>query len=373
MRILHILPYLYLGGTERHVYQLMKGLSPAHQVMLLAPDGPSRRLFDEANLPYALFESFDKGFFIGYQSFRTAMDNLIKSFNPDIIHVHAAHELVFLARRAVKDIPVIFTLHGYQKSFGDFSYRFSALICNRWVDQVICVSRSEKDKFLTFGGREELAHVVYNGIDQPTVARLADYVRKELNLSDEDLLIGTVGRLERNKGAHLLLEAFNLLMRETLGRLSLKLMIVGEGAEQNRLSEMCQRWGISDRVIFTGYRYDAPDLINALDIFVLPSLEEAFGLAAVEAMALKKPVVASNVGGIPEIVVSGETGILVEPSSINFKKALQSLIREPALGQRMGEQGQMRFQTLFTRESMINKTVALYDSLVKRRSSQVNP
>jgi glycosyltransferase involved in cell wall biosynthesis len=147
-----------------------------------------------------------------------------------------------------------------------------------------------------------------------------------------------------------------------------RFVIVGDGPQRDELVALARDLGIADRVIFAGFRTDVPDLMSAFDLFVLASVFEPFGLVLVEAMALEKPVVASRVNGIPEVVADGEAGLLVPPRDPHaLAEAAARLLRDQALARHMGQAGRGRVLARFTVEAMAGKTMALYEEILARK------
>jgi glycosyltransferase involved in cell wall biosynthesis len=132
------------------------------------------------------------------------------------------------------------------------------------------------------------------------------------------------------------------------------------------LKDQAERLGIADRVVFTGFRTDIPRLMSALDVFCHPSWEEPFGMVFLEAMARRKPVVAWASGGAPEVIVHGETGLLVERASVSgLADALVRLLKDPELRRRFGDAGRQRVERLFTPEHMAGDTLQGYRAALK--------
>jgi glycosyltransferase involved in cell wall biosynthesis len=157
--------------------------------------------------------------------------------------------------------------------------------------------------------------VTYPGVNiTQLVSKISDpegiNFRQDLGLSSQHLLIGSVAHLLPKKGHAVLLEAMVSVRSQVP---SARLIVAGRGRESERLRQLTEQLGLNDVVQFLGYRNDIPNLMNACDIMVQPSLEEAFGVSLVEAMAIGRPIVGSNVGGIPEVVENGVTGFLVTP------------------------------------------------------------
>jgi glycosyltransferase involved in cell wall biosynthesis len=180
-------------------------------------------------------------------------------------------------------------------------------------------------------------------------------VRAEFGLGDDPTLI-VVSRLHPDKGIQELLDATDKLRAEVP---ALRLLVVGDGAHRSPLEEQTRRLGLDDVAVFTGFRTDVTALLRAADVSVLPSHHENMPYSVLEAMAVGLPVVATAVGGVPEVVVDGETGILVPPGDAGpLKEALASLLRDRAAASAMGRAGLARVRARFTRRHMLEATEA---------------
>jgi len=145
----------------------------------------------------------------------------------------------------------------------------------------------------------------------------------------------------------------------------LQLVVVGTGVLFSELQRDAERMGVAQRVTFTGFQQDVVPFLQAADIFVLPSVQEGLSLSALEAMALGKPVVACRVGGTPEVVVDGETGLLVAPGQpTELASALEKLLADPPRARTMGEAGQRRVKEAFDFEHMVSKIERVYRGLI---------
>jgi len=179
--------------------------------------------------------------------------------------------------------------------------------------------------------------------------------RAEFGLGDAPVAI-VVSRLHPDKGIKHLLDATAMLMDDLPG---IRLLVVGEGAERVKLEDQARRLGLEDAITFTGFRTDVIDLLRAADVYVLPSYHENMPHGILEAMSVGLPVVATVVGGIPEVVVEGETGLLVPPREAKpLCDAIGSLLRDPQAAQAMGAAGLERVITHFTIEQMLESTEA---------------
>jgi glycosyltransferase involved in cell wall biosynthesis len=202
--------------------------------------------------------------------------------------------------------------------------------------------------------RDPRAVVVYPGIS----GSLFPQERR----AHEGFVIGTACRLEPIKGLGYLIEALAILARQFPG---LRLEIAGDGSLRSFLEQECRRLGVCDRVFFLGWREDLPAVMSGWDVFVLPSLDEGFPIAALEAMAAGLPVVASAVGGLMELVQEGETGWLVPAAaSAELAARLRELICDGRKREAMGNAGRQRVLRDFSIVQMVEKTVAVYDRLL---------
>ena len=205
---------------------------------------------------------------------------------------------------------------------------------------------------------------IYNGVDRSLLqpVQTPEKVRANWRVPAGVPLIGTVARLIPQKGIQYLIEAAGLLRRKAI---DFRMVVVGDGPFRTELETLAQRTGLSEMLFFAGYLQDVTDFLAALDLFVLPTLEEGMSVAILEAMSVGKPVVASGVGGVPELVTA-ETGILVPPAdSERLAAALQQLIDAPERRQQMGENGRARVEKGFTLNRMAEAHLELYQRLRK--------
>jgi glycosyltransferase involved in cell wall biosynthesis len=187
-------------------------------------------------------------------------------------------------------------------------------------------------------------------------------IRAELGIPCSAPLLTCAARLEQEKDIGSLIAAMEHVAVECPSAVC---VIAGEGSHKPELLAQIRRSGLEGRVRLLGYRSDVMAILNASDLFVLPSLTESFGLVLLEAMALGKPVLATRVGGPVEIVVEGETGLLVPPSDPGaLGRAMLALLRDPATGAEMGRNGRERFRERYTVERMARATRAVYEGVL---------
>ena len=270
-----------------------------------------------------------------------------KKSNVRIIHTHKYKDTILAAPAAkLCGIPhVVRTAHGLREPFeGLQDFKMSCYeaiertVHRSCVDFIIGVSSQIEAKYKAQGQVSRVA-CIRNGIDLEgkSVQINRWLIRKDLGIDPETCLIGTLGRLTPVKGIPYVLQAAKILLRRGT---NVKVLIVGEGSIRQDLLLQTHDLGISANVVFLGHREDTDVLLQALDIFVLPSLSEGIPMALLEAMAASRPIVASRVGGIPEIIEDGVDGYLVEPMDVdNLAERCRQLIESPDVARKMGEQG----------------------------------
>jgi glycosyltransferase involved in cell wall biosynthesis len=234
------------------------------------------------------------------------------------------------------------------------------------LDRAVAVSSATKADWVR-RARVSPARVVVipNGIAPSSFERPSDLAaaRRRLGLpTDRRTVIAAVGRLAPQKGYNFLLEAVALLSRDYP---ELTVALAGEGPSQQELTEQSRMLGIADRVHFLGFQPDVRPVLQAADVFALPSLWEAMPYALLEAMASALPVVGTEVAGVPEVIIPGETGFLVPPrDSQGFAAALRPLLDSPSLRERMGKAGRERVASHFSLTDMRRRTLDLYRELL---------
>lgn len=215
--------------------------------------------------------------------------------------------------------------------------------------------------------------VIYNGIDLSRFGSEKDgsLFRQEFRIKPEEIVVGSVGHLAKQKGQRYLVDAASIIQAQ---RRDVKFVVVGGDASDPNESvkqELCRQvkdLGLEDIVLFTGHRQDIPEIMASFDVFVFPSLWEGFGLAVAEAMAAGKPVVASRIPAVAEVVKDGETGILVPPAdSAALAEAIMELAQSPEKAKAMGRAGRMRVQELFSCQRMASEYEELYESLCQKQ------
>jgi glycosyltransferase involved in cell wall biosynthesis len=288
-----------------------------------------------------------------------------RSLRPALVHTNTlkthlvAGAAAHLARR-----PLIWHLRDILEPGNALALLLRA--ARRFRPRIIAISEAVR---ASLGEADAEVTVIHNGTNlsafQPAPDRPA--LRDRLGLRPDEVAVSIVGRLTPWKGHRELLRAFAEVARE---QPNVRLLVVGEvafweDAYDAELKALADALGISSRVNWLGFRDDVPAVLAASDVFALPSVDEPFGRAIVEAMACEQPVVATRSGGVPEIVVQGETGLLVPPGEHReLAAALLTLVRDVDLRQRMGRAGRARAMTLFDVHRTAQRVQDLYQEML---------
>lgn len=281
----------------------------------------------------------------------------------DILHCHGYKPDVIASLISKKGRPkLVTTLHGWWIGANP-KLRFYDWLDLRAIknfDMIITVADHIKEGLIKKGFPAGNVKCIPNGVDIKEMNSCdGSGVRRELKIAPGSAVVGIAGRLNKEKGHEYLLRSAERLKNVTL-------LIVGTGPLENYLKVMAERLGISDRTIFTGFRSDARRYIAAMDIFALPSLSEGLPLALMEAMAAGKPVIASDIGGIPQVVADGVTGLLVEPRNPSqLEKAISKLITDKEFSSFLAEKGRDFIEKNFSLEIMVRRYEDLYLELSK--------
>lgn len=226
-------------------------------------------------------------------------------------------------------------------------------LINNHIDRIVAVSGAVKKALLSSGIAEEKIEVIHNGVslnrfDPARIDRSA--ARRELGIIESDVVIGTVGKLHQGKGVYELLRAGASIAEKR----PVTLLFVGDGPEKEGLNREAERLGIAEKVIVTGIRRDVERMYAAMDIFVLASTcDEAFGMVIIEAMAMGKPVVGTEVGGIPELISPGQNGLLVPPGdSAALADAIKRYLDDPEFAGGIALRGRKTAEDAFSEEML---------------------
>lgn len=377
--ILFVQPYAsQVGGVDAVLLQLIQGLDPNKYrfFVLLAGPSPYVEAYEAAGAtvlfgPLAVFgKPTDVGYYFRnlWRLFRSIrhIRRIVKAHRIDLIHSHKMETIGANAVGRLMGIPTVQTVHELARR-PLFAYRFVAWLNHLLNDKVVVLCERSKWMFRWFNRESNKLVKIYNGISDAQPYRDAEpdnMLRRELNLSDQDRIAITVARLSPMKGLEYLLAAAS---RWKKTHPDIKVVIVGdvafayENPYKERLQNMVADAGLQDTVFMLGLRRDVPDLLRQSDLLVLPSVYDIFPTVILEAMSAGLPIVATDVGGVPEMVREGY-GLLVPPKDAQaLAEAVVRMFASDyvAMGRRAGEV----FRREFTKEQYVNRTSELYDEM----------
>jgi glycosyltransferase involved in cell wall biosynthesis len=386
INVLHLHTLPVVSGSGINTFMTMHG-TPADRFkvsLACAPGGRLNDLVRQAGMEVHEIESL-------VQPLHPAKDlvalykilRLLRRERIDLIHTHNSKTgfLGRLAGRLMGTPVVIHTVHGF--AFHDAErwvrrrlFKVLEKMAAPWADHTIFISQPMIDWAGEAGILQEGKYSkIYSGIDlkrfRPMDAAPQDGLRAQLGLQDRDRVVGFVSKLWEGKGHAVALEAMVTVVQSIPHA---KLLLVGEGPLEEELRAMSRVLGIGGSVIFAGFRTDLPQILSLCDICILPSFFEGMGRVLLEAGACGRAVVASRVGGIPEIVENGATGSLVPPEDpAALSREILCLLGDPGLAQMMGERARQRIGEMFSSETMVREIVAVYDACLQKRPDSPNP
>ncbi|HEY6349376.1 MAG TPA: glycosyltransferase family 4 protein [Candidatus Angelobacter sp.] len=289
----------------------------------------------------------------------------------DLVHSHGYKSDIYawLAVRRLQ-MPLMATSHLWTRQTAAVRfYEFLDGLVLRRFDAVAAVSARIAGQLRQSGVSAEKITVIDNGIDLRPFQSAVPVLKSELKAGDR-LLIGTVGRLTAQKGMEYFLTAARQLLKDFPQML---FAIVGDGPDREKLEQMAKDLNIEKSIHFTGARSDMPAIYASLDIFVLASVAEGMPMALLEAMASGRPVVATAVGAVPQVVVVGRTGMLVRArDAAGLADALANLLRHPELCDRLARNGQTEVRKQFSSQVMTQKYCKLYAQLLDKKNGRVD-
>lgn len=293
---------------------------------------------------------------------------VIRKHGITVLHTHGykADLYGYLAARG-EAVPIMATCHNWPgKSLSLRVYSFLDRLVLRRFPVVAAVSENVVAKLRSFRVDEGRIRLVPNGIPVETFRRAQPKLRDELGAPARKI-IGAVGRLDVQKGFQDLLRAAATVLKSFPDAL---FVIVGEGPYRSELEQLARNLQIEQNVHFTGQRQDMPEVYASFDVFVLPSFVEAMPLTILEAMAAARPVIATRVGAIPDVVTDGQAGLLVAPGEASeLARTIVRVLSEPGLSSRLAACAEDRAARLFSAEAMARNYRELYEGLLERRGS----
>ncbi len=346
-----------IGGIETQSLQFVRGMQErGHQYLVIAQKDVWMEQESEI-YEGILIQRFDLHTIVPKRELHrlklleASLKKIVEEFNPDYVHLNSCigwNVFVFLLMKSLFQVPVILTVHApyfYGNEKNPFIEKVVAA-----ADQICCVSNWVMEEMIRLvPSAKEKIRLVYNGLSEPTETP------SPLSFTPPTFLL--LGRFALEKGFPIAIRAFALLKTKA------KLLIAGSGEDEGALIQLVTSLGLSHSVQFVGEvaQTEVASLMNQATIVLVPSYFETFGLVALEAMQMERPVIASRVGGVPEVVLDQETGLLVPPHDpVALSQAMQELINHPQRAIEMGLRGRKRALEKFT----LRQTMDPYENLI---------
>ena len=367
LKVLTLIDHLALGGAEMLLGQFAAA-APAAGIRLsvtclVERDGnPSSTPLRAAGIEPMVLNTPQR---LGLAAL-LAVRRHIADLDPDIVHTHlgSAGFLGSLAARTLR-VPSVSSIHAISAP-SDLRSRartkLGVVARRRGAARVITVSEAARQAYLARGW--DSAHrvvAIHNGIDVVPQPGAGAAVRHELSIDSDAFVLGMFSALRPEKGHDVAIGALGLLRPHFP---KLRLVIGGDGSMRADLSRLAQPFG--NAIVMTGPRFDVMRLLDATDIYLQPSRADAFPTTVLEAMAAGVPVLATDVGGIPEIVVHERTGVLIDapPTAERLAETIASLLGDPCRRRDLAHAGRRRYEDRFTAGPWVRKTRALYDAVL---------
>ena len=378
IRLLYVIGTLDVGGSEGQLVQLVTRLDPQRFepfVCCLASGGPYQGALGAAGVPVEVigfrgFRIFRHPHKIAAQLFRLVA--FIRRIRPDAVHgfLFWAYVIGTFAARMAR-VPIVVASRRSLGHFKAFKRHYLLLerIANRMTDLVIANSEAvRQDALREEGLPANRVIVVHNGVELGHFGQPRDKgLLESLGVQKGAPVVGVIANFIHYKGHRFFIEGWVSVVQRFPQSVAL---IVGEGPLKESIEGTVQAMGLRRSVRFLGTRQDVPALLALMDLVVHPSLEEGFSNAILEAMAAGKPVVATAVGGNPEAIAHGETGLLVPPGNGRaLAEAIRWLLEHPVEAARFGEAGRRRVAEHFELSAMVRQYEAVYERLVAENCS----
>ncbi|HAM39050.1 MAG: hypothetical protein A2474_00890 [Elusimicrobia bacterium RIFOXYC2_FULL_34_12] len=355
LTILHIDFEKTWRGGQQQLFWLVEGLSKKgyRNFIICQPNSELHKRLKENDyntIGFKILFEIDP-----FAIFKTK--RIIEDIKPDIIHLHSAH---------AHTIGLIASMLSDQKTKLVCTRRVEFNINNKWkygsVDKIIAISNKVKEVLVKDGIPENRISVVFSGIDLNRFENIStDYLYKEFNVKEGNTIIGTVGSLDYHKNHKGFIQAASLIKKSIPDAV---FFIVGKGCLEKELKEYAKKLNLSDSIIFTGFRNDIPQILSIFDIFVLSSYTEGLCTSLIDAMAVGLPIIATNVGGVPELIAENINGFQVLPDNpAQIYEAVMKLVKDRNLLNRFSELNKIKAKE-FSKDRMIENTEHVYWEMI---------
>ena len=375
IRLINVVPTLLCGGTETQFMTLARALDPERfdlRFACLRQWGPFVDELSQRGIPLQEYQvTTFRSVNAVRQQVRFARD--VRRHGIDIVHTYSFYGNVFAIPPARLAAPVVVaSVRDRGLYLTPMQKRVQRHVC-RLADRVLVNADAVKTWLVNDGFSPARITVIPNGVDLSRFETRANpaAIRRSLGVAEHARLVAVVSRLHRLKGIEDFLDAAALVAAT---HSDVRFLVVGEPSPVDNiaylaeLSQRAQQLGIGDRVIFTGLRDDVPALLSAVDVSVMPSLNEALSNVLLESMAAGAPVVATDVGGTTEALEADRNGLLIPPSNVAaMAAAIDRLLSDPQRARELGARARQAIADKFSLDRMVAATAAIYEELLARK------
>lgn len=373
IRVLYLSAPTALAGAERVILNYLGHYDPSQFEIIVAsylnPLRFSNPYTEAVEATRFSFEKITIGPTPYVKQIRETI-KIIKSYSIDIIHTHGYRsDVAGLIAAKLTGTPIVSTVHGWTSvSLKLRAYQMLDRFCLKRFDRIVCVSNLLHQEFSKLGINSERLVYLPNAVSLPEkTSRQRDTARQQLVLESGEKVVVAVGRLSPEKGLDILLTAF---ARQFSSDRGVRLILVGDGPERAALESLALGLGIAEQVVFAGFISDVAGYYAAADLFVMSSHTEGFPMALLEAMAWELPVLATAVGGIPDIVQDGVNGCLVPPGSVEpLAAAMANLLGNRGLAESMGQAARQTIAERFAADQWARALENVYSGVYEKRRS----
>lgn len=373
MKVLHLISGGDSGGAKTHVLSLLKDLNESITADLVCyMEGAFSREARALGIPVTVI---DGGFRAGLRGTR----ELIKSGGYDVVHCHGSRaNLTGAILKKGFDIPFISTVHSDYKldylgrPLANLTYGSMNRLALHAMDYRVCVSDQMRETLIARGFDPNDLFAIYNGVDfsrpKPNISRAGWLEKIGCDFADDTVIVGIGARLDPVKDVATTVRGF----AEAAAQCDkLRLLIAGDGQEMETLKALAKELKVSDRVFFAGWVSDMDGYYASVDINVISSISETFPYAVTEAARAGIPTVASRVGGLPKLIIPGQTGMLFEPGDYKtLGEHLLKMARDEKLRRKMGEAVYDKARREFSTESTCRRQIEIYNAVLRRRAQK---
>ncbi len=370
INVLHVMTKLPLGGVENQLLLVLQHydktkISPI--VCSLSDMGEIGKKIQDMGVEVIPLNKLKHNLSL---SIIYDLYKLIRQRNIHVVRTHQYHANLYgrIAAYLAGTPCIIPSIHNLYTRDRKIHRRIFNNLLAKISHRIIAVSEAVKRDIVRYDKiSPDKIQVIYNGIEEKRFLTSGiKCIRKELNIPEKAIIVGTIGRLVAQKGHKYLIEAVSILKEKIP---NLYLMIVGDGVERTELLTLVSKKGLQKRTIFTGSRNDIPDLLSAMNIFVFPSLWEGLPNALIEAMASGKPIIASDIPPVREVLHSEKYGKFVPPASSEaIASAIELLINNEKL-QTIGKAAKQRALTRFSIKNTVNSYTNLFEEILRTKEN----